>query len=66
MFSGSGKGSELASAKGTVWGLLNGVTEYVDTHRRAKSQDNRLDSAWFGQGAQIKQRALEQAIALAA
>jgi phage/plasmid-like protein (TIGR03299 family) len=61
LFAGAGKGSALASADGTAWGLLNAVTEYVDHARRARSQDYRLDSAWFGQGAQIKGRALEQA-----
>jgi phage/plasmid-like protein (TIGR03299 family) len=66
LFSGEGKGSKLDSAKGTAWGLVNGVTEYVDTHRRARSQDYRLDSAWFGAGAAIKEKALEQAMALAA
>ncbi|MDD5300065.1 MAG: DUF932 domain-containing protein [Gallionella sp.] len=66
LYSGEGKGSKLQSANGTAWGLLNGVTEYVDTHRRARNQDYRLDSAWFGQGAQIKGKAFEQAMALAA
>lgn len=66
LYSGEGKGSKLTSASGTAWGLLNGVTEFVDTHRRARNQDYRLDSAWFGQGAQIKQKALEAAVALAA
>jgi hypothetical protein len=28
------------------------------------SQDYRLDSAWFGQGAQLKGKALEHALAL--
>ncbi len=66
LYAGQGKGSKLQSAHGTTWGLLNSVTEYVDVHRRARNQDYRLDSAWFGQGAQIKQRALEGAIALTA
>lgn len=66
LYSGEGKGSTLPSASGTVWGLVNGVTEFIDIHRRARNQDYRLDSAWFGQGAQIKQRAFDQAIALAA
>lgn len=66
LYSGGGKGSKLQSASGTAWGLLNGITEFVDVHRRARNQDYRLDSAWFGQGAQIKQRALEQAMLLAA
>ena len=59
-------GSDLVSAKNTAWGLVNAVTEYVDHHRRARSQDNRLDSAWFGQGAVLKQRALSTALKLTA
>jgi phage/plasmid-like protein (TIGR03299 family) len=66
LYEGAGKGSDLESAKGTAWGLLNAVTEYVDHERRARNVDNRLDSAWFGQGASIKQRALDQALLLAA
>lgn len=66
LYSGEGKGSKLESASGTVWGLISGVTEYIDTHRRARNQDYRLDSAWFGQGAQIKQKAFDQALALTA
>jgi len=55
-------GSELTSSKGTAFGLLNAVTEFVDHQRRAKSTDHRLDSAWFGQGASVKKRALDQAL----
>ena len=58
--------AELTAAKGTAWGLLNAVTEFVDHERRARSQEYRLDSAWFGQGASLKQRALDQALQLAA
>jgi phage/plasmid-like protein (TIGR03299 family) len=65
LFAGAGKGSSLASANDTAWGLVNAVTQYVDHERRARCVDNRLDSAWFGAGAAIKQRALEQALALA-
>ena len=66
LFSGEGKGSDMASASGTAWGLLNGVTEYVDQHRRARSTDHRLDSAWFGPGAVIKEKAFHEAMRLAA
>lgn len=66
LYSGGGKGSNLQSANGTTWGLLNSVTEFIDHERRARNQDYRLDSAWFGQGAQIKQKAFEGAMALAA
>jgi len=66
LYEGRGRGSKLASAQGTAWGLLNAVTEYVDHERRARSNEYRMDSAWFGQGAQIKQRALDTALKLAA
>jgi phage/plasmid-like protein (TIGR03299 family) len=66
LFAGKGKGSNLASSEGTAWGLVNAVTEYVDHHRRARSQDYRLDSAWFGQGAGIKEKAWMEALKLVA
>lgn len=65
LYEGQGRGAELVAAKGTAWGLLNAVTEFVDHERRAKSQDYRLDSAWFGQGAALKARALDHALQLA-
>ena len=64
LYDGAGRGAELPSAKNTAYGLLNAVTEFVDHERRARSTDNRLDSAWFGKGAQIKQRALSQTLEL--
>lgn len=66
LYEGQGHGADLDSAKGTAWGLLNAITEYVDHERRARSDEYRMDSAWFGQGASIKQRALDQALLLAA
>lgn len=66
LFKGQGKGANLPSSHNTAWGLLNAVTEYVDHHRRARSQDYRLDSAWFGNGADIKARAMKAALKLAA
>lgn len=62
LFEGHGRGAELSTAKGTTWGLLNAVTEFVDHERRARSREFRLDSAWFGQGAAVKQRALDLAL----
>lgn len=62
MFNGHGRGADLASAKDTAYGLLCSITEFVDHERRAISTDHRMDSAWFGAGANIKQRGLEQAL----
>ena len=64
MFNGQGRGADLSSAKGTAYGLLCAMTEFVDHERRAMSSDHRLDSAWFGAGASLKQRSLEQALGL--
>ncbi|KAB0481163.1 phage/plasmid-like protein TIGR03299 [Pseudomonas reinekei] len=66
LYEGKGRGSDLESARGTAWGLLNAVTEYVDHERRATSSEYRMDSAWFGQGALIKQKALDAALQLVA
>jgi len=66
LFAGRGRGAGLASAAGTAWGLLNSVTEFVDHHRRARSDDNRIDAAWFGPGATIKQKAWDEALKLIA
>ena len=64
LYDGGGRGAQLASSRGTAWGLLNSVTEYVDHHRRARSDDHRRDAAWFGQGAQFKQRAWDGLVQL--
>jgi len=59
LFNGEAKGWELDGVKGTKWGLLNAVTEYLDHHSPARSGDARLNSAWFGNGDSIKNKAVE-------
>ncbi|WP_417276517.1 DUF932 domain-containing protein [Castellaniella sp.] len=61
IYNGRGRGAELGSSNGTALGLLNSITEFVDHERRARNTDYRLDSAWFGPGAAIKQKALDRA-----
>ena len=56
-----GPGSQFKSAEGTAWGLVNAVTFYVDHASRARSTDNRLNSAWFGAGANMKAEAMKLA-----
>lgn len=62
----AGPGADLRSAKGTAWGLLNAVTRDVDHNERSRSNDSRLASAWFGRGEQLKNKARELALQLAA
>jgi phage/plasmid-like protein (TIGR03299 family) len=57
-FQGAGIGSDLLSAKGTAWGLVNATTQYLD-HVRGRSNDTRLHSAWFGSGALLKQQVVD-------
>lgn len=59
-------GSDLPSAVNSAWGLVNGITHYVDFQKRARSSNNRLDSAWFGSGADLKDKALSAALELVA
>lgn len=59
LFSGAGRGATISSRKGTAWGYLNAVTEYSDYHRAARTQDNRLNAAWFGAGNDIKETAAQ-------
>lgn len=65
LFQGKARGAEMKSAKGTAWGLVNAVTEYVD-HFAGKNQDARLRLAWFYDGAYLKHKAFEMASRLAA
>lgn len=58
-------GASMASAKGTVWGLLQAVSYDVDHSSRARTDDSRLNSAWFGAGENRKQKAFEAALELA-
>lgn len=55
-------GASLASARGTWWGLVNGVTHHVD-HEAGRSNDTSLYSAWFGVGASLKEQAAQVAYA---
>ena len=58
LFNGQAIGSDLAGVAGTRWAMLNAVTELVD-HERGRSNNTRMESAWFGTGAALKARAAE-------
>ena len=59
-------GQTLSSRKNTLWGVVNAVTHAVDHKARAASSDNRVDSALFGAGADLKSAAWDRAMAVLA
>lgn len=67
----NGPGATLETAAGTAWGALNAVTYYADHASliRDTTQDgedaSRMASAQFGNGAALKSRALDMAMAAA-
>jgi phage/plasmid-like protein (TIGR03299 family) len=65
LFNGDGKGADLDGVYGTGWGYVNAVTEYIDHWTRARSDENRFVSSQWGQGADMKQRAVNAVLALA-
>jgi len=65
LFEGDGIGMDMEATKGTAWGLINAVTEYVD-HHRGRSKDTRMERAWFGDGVYTKDLAVTLANELVA
>ncbi len=55
-------GAELG--EGTWWQAFNAVTYYTD-HLAGRSQDTRLQSAWYGSNKNLKAKALELAVEMA-
>ena len=64
LFDGAGIGADMESSKGTAWGALNAVTQLLDWET-ARTGDARLANAWFGGGANLKQQAMHDLLALA-
>jgi phage/plasmid-like protein (TIGR03299 family) len=58
----TGMGSEMA--RGTLWGTLNGVTEYFDHHSNTRVADTALWNSWYGGASNTKSRAFKEALEL--
>ena len=55
--------TKAPGAEPTLWGAFNSATHMVD-HVRGRGFDTRFDSAQFGSGATLKQKAWESATAV--
>jgi phage/plasmid-like protein (TIGR03299 family) len=73
LYNGEGRGSTLATTKGTAWGAFNAVQEYVEHHKPVKNQAKMSDLAviearetasFYGVGQQLEQRAWNRALSL--
>jgi phage/plasmid-like protein (TIGR03299 family) len=62
LFQGQGQGADMKGAKGTLWGLVNSVTEYVDHHQNTEKLENRMNDAFFGRGDALKRLAMDMAM----
>lgn len=62
LFNGKGRGSTFNSADGTLWGVVNAITEHVDHYTRSRDNDKRLSNAWFGKGESLKDNAFKLAL----
>jgi len=61
----SGLGTDLDGVRGTLWGVYNAVTEYVDHHTTRREGTDHNDAIWFGSGATLKEKAWTKALELA-
>ena len=59
-----GFGSHIEGVNGTVWGAYNAVTEVETSLRTEGKTSTRLQSATWGQGARVVERARESALQL--
>jgi hypothetical protein len=57
----TGAGQDMPTARGTAWGLYNGVTYWIDHVKKGTGNDlsKKQSSIWFGDGARIRQRAYD-------
>ncbi|HIK66379.1 MAG TPA: DUF932 domain-containing protein [Flavobacteriales bacterium] len=61
----TGRGTDVPGVTGTWWGAYNAVSEYLN-YDKGNNEANRMDSLWFGPNGNQNQKALLQAVTLAA
>lgn len=54
-----GAGADMPEAKGTAWGLFNGITYELDHMRNHADDSARLNSIWMGSSAKFRQQAFD-------
>jgi len=52
------------NVRGTWWAAYNGFNEYLN-YAKGRTEDNRLDSLWFGANANDNNKALNKALEFA-
>ncbi|MBS1550490.1 MAG: DUF932 domain-containing protein [Bacteroidetes bacterium] len=60
----NGVGNDLSGVSGSLWAAFNGVTELIDHKITKQSQDRKLNTIWFGDGAVVKGKAYKSAVDL--
>jgi phage/plasmid-like protein (TIGR03299 family) len=59
-----GPKQSAANVRGTWWAAYNGYNEYLN-YNKGRTEDNRLDSLWFGQNGNDNSKALNKALEFA-
>ena len=59
-----GPKQSATGVRGTWWAAYNGFNEYLN-YNKGRTEDNRLDSLWFGTNANDNAKALEKAMQFA-
>ena len=61
----NGKGAGILGVRGTAWGAVNAISEFVQ-HYRGKDSEQRFNSATFGEGRAVVTRAMDRALSMVA
>jgi phage/plasmid-like protein (TIGR03299 family) len=59
-----GPGQNIESTRGTVWGAYNAITGFYNNVKSYKTQNQRMNTLYFGQIQKINQRAFDLAMEL--